>query len=159
MAMVTKYQKPISGPVLDRIDIHLDVPRVLMQKLASLDSGQLSTSIRQRVEAAREAQHACFATVNKPNVFVNGDMEPAEVQKFCQLDKEGLARICMAVERMGLSARLKLSRTIADLVGSEQVPQAHLAESLQSRPRHTFSQYFRPTSWHRASCATPAARW
>jgi len=84
-----------------------------------------------------------FASLKKPNVQVNGDMGPAEVQKFCQLDKEGLAMIRMAVERMGLSARayhrvLKLSRTIADLAGSEGVLQAHLAEALQYRPRQTF---------------------
>jgi magnesium chelatase family protein len=140
MSMVQKYQKRISGPILDRIDIHLDVPRVPMQKLASLDSGEPSIAIRQRVEAARTIQQARFAAVNKPNVTVNGDMGPAEVQTFCQLDKEGLAMIRMAVERMGLTARayhriLKLGRTIADLAGSEQMQQAHLAEALQYRPR------------------------
>jgi magnesium chelatase family protein len=142
MGMVQKYQKRISGPLMDRIDIHLEVPRVPVQKLASLDGGEPSTNIRQRVEAARALQHARFATVNKPNVSVNGDMGPAEVQKFCQLDKEGMAMIRMAVERMGLTARayhriLKLSRTIADLAGSEQVLQPHLAEALQYRPRQT----------------------
>jgi predicted ATPase with chaperone activity len=81
-----------------------------------------------------------FAAVNKPNVLVNGDMRPAEVQRFRKLDKDGSAMIRMAVERMGLSARayhriLKLSRTIADLAGSEQVQQAHLAEALQYCPR------------------------
>jgi magnesium chelatase family protein len=90
----------------------------------------------------RSIQHARFAPVNKPNVQVNGDMGLAEVQKFCQLDKEGLAMIRMEVERMGLTARayhriLKLSRTIADLAGSEQVQQPHLAEALQYRPRIT----------------------
>jgi magnesium chelatase family protein len=88
----------------------------------------------------RALQQARFAPLNKPSVQVNGDMGPAEVQKFCQLDKEGMAMIRMAVERMGLSARayhrvLKLGRTIADLAGSEQVLQAHLAEALQYRPR------------------------
>jgi magnesium chelatase family protein len=116
MAMVQKYQKRISGPVLDRIDIHLDVPRVPMQKLASLDGGEPSTSIRQRVEKAREIQQARFAQLRKPNVQVNGDMGPAEVQKFWQPDKSGLAMIRMAVKRIELSVRayrslLKLSRT------------------------------------------------
>jgi len=141
--MVQKYQKRISGPILDRIDIHLDVPRVPVQKLASLDGGEPSASIRQRVEAERAFQQARFATLKKPNMLVNGAMGPSEVQKFCQLDKEGLAMIRMAVERMGLSARayhrvLKLGRTIADLAGSEQMQQAHLAEALQYRPRATF---------------------
>ena len=139
-SMVGKYQKRISGPILDRIDIHLDVPRVPVQKLSSLSGGEPSSAIRQRVEAARAVQQARFAPIRKPNMLVNGDMGPSEVQKFCQLDKEGLAMIRMAVERMGLSARayhriLKLSRTIADLAGSESVQQGHLAEALQYRPR------------------------
>jgi magnesium chelatase family protein len=142
MTMVNKYQKRISGPIMDRIDIHLDVPRVPMDKLAGLDGGEPSTSIRQRVEAARAIQQARFAALNKPNVQVNGDMGPSDVQKFCPLDKAGSAMIRMAVERMGLSARayhriLKLSRTIADLAGSEQVQQQHLAEALQYRPRQS----------------------
>lgn len=140
MAMVSKYQRRISGPILDRVDIHLDVPRVPMQKLASLESGEPSISIRQRVEAAREIQQTRFALLRKQNVLVNGDMGPSEVQKFCTLDKEGLAMIRMAVERMGLSARayhrvLKLSRAIADLAGEESVHIQHLAEALQYRPR------------------------
>jgi magnesium chelatase family protein len=144
MAMIQKYQKRLSGPILDRIDIHLDVPRVPVQKLSMLDGGEPSSSIRQRVEAARAIQQVRFAPLRKPNVLANGDMGPAEVQKFCQLDKEGLAMIRMAVERMGLSAPayhriLKLSGTIADLAGSEQVQQAHLAEALQYRPRSLFT--------------------
>jgi magnesium chelatase family protein len=144
MSMVSKYQKRISGPILDRIDIHLDVPRVPVQKLSSLSGGEPSYSIRQRVEAARSIQHARFAQVNKPNVLVNGDMGPAEVQKFCQLDKEGSQMIRMAVERMGLSARsyhrlLKLSRTIADLAECEQILVPHLAEALQYRRQTMFA--------------------
>lgn len=138
--MVQKYQKRISGPVLDCIDIHLDVPSVPVQKLSSLSGGEASHTIRQRVERAREIQHMRFTTLKKPNVMVNGDMGLSEVQKFCQLEKEGLAMIRMSVERMGLSAHayhriLNLGRTIADLVGSEQVQQAHLAEALQYRSR------------------------
>jgi magnesium chelatase family protein len=142
-AMVTKYQKRISGPILDRIDIHLDVPRVPMEKLASLEQGERSPAIRARVEAARAVQGARFAPLHKPHVLVNGNMGPAEVQEFCPLDKAGMAMIRMAVERMALSARayhrvLKLARTIADLAGSEPVLQPHLAEALQYRPRSAF---------------------
>jgi magnesium chelatase family protein len=139
--MVAKYQNRISGPLLDRIDIHLEAPRVPVQKLSTLDGGETSHTIRPRVENARMIQHARFASVNKPNVLVNGDMGPAEVQRFCPLNKGSLAMIRIAVERMGLrSARayhrlLKLSRTIADLAGSEQVQQAYLAEALQYRAR------------------------
>ena len=105
--------------------------------------GEPSAVIRVRVMAARAIQQACFVTLNKPGVLVNADMGPSDVQEFCTPDAEGRAMIRMAVERMGLSARayhciLKLSRTIADLVGSEQVRQAHLAEALQYRPRTTF---------------------
>lgn len=125
MAMISKYQNRISGPLLDRIDIHLDVPRVPVQKLASLDGSESSSSIRQRVEQARAIQQARFASLNKPNVQINADMGPAAVQRFCQSDKEGLAMMRTAVERMGLSARayhrvLKLGRTITDLVSPLQ---------------------------------------
>jgi magnesium chelatase family protein len=139
-SMINKYQKRISGPILDRIDIHLEVHRIPMQKLTALDGGEPSRVIRQRVEAARAMQEARFTPLGKPNVLVNGDMGPAEVQKFCRLDKEGSQMIRIAVERMGLSARayhriLKLSRTIADLAGEEGIQVSHLAESLQYRPR------------------------
>lgn len=140
MSMVDKYQKRISGPILDRIDIHLDVPRVPVHKLTSLEDGESSAVIRRRVEAARALQQARFAPLSKPNVLVNGDMGPTEVQQFCRLDQPSSQMIRMAVERMGLSARayhriLKLARTIADLAGSEQIQQPHLAEALQYRPR------------------------
>jgi magnesium chelatase family protein len=119
MPMIQKYQKRLSDPILDRIDIHLEVQRVPVQKLSTLDGGEPSHLIRQWVEAARAIQQARFAPLRKPNVLVNGDMGPSEVQKFCMLDKESLAMIRMAVERMGLSVRayhriLKVGRTIAD---------------------------------------------
>jgi magnesium chelatase family protein len=142
-ALVSKYQKRISGPILDRIDIHLDVPRVPIQKLAALDSGESSGVIRARIEAARTRQAARFAPLGKPNLLVNGDMGPGEVQAFCQLDEQGRALMRAAAARMGLSARgyhrvLKISRTIADLAGEECIQVAHLAEALQYRPRNTF---------------------
>jgi len=143
-AMVSKYQKRISGPILDRIDIHLEVPRVPIQKLAALENGEPSSVIRQRVEAARAIQQARLGPLHKPNVLVNGDMGPAEVQQFCPLTKEGRQMIRLAVERMGLTARayhrvLKLSRTIADLAGCEQIQVPHLAEALQYRRQTMFA--------------------
>jgi magnesium chelatase family protein len=126
--------------MMDRIDIHLEVVSVEVEKLARLTPGEPSSVIRQRVEAARAIQQARFDKLNKLGIRCNDDMGPGEVQQFCDLDKESLAMMRLAVERMGLSARayhrlLKLSRPIADWAGSEPVQQAHLAEALQYRPR------------------------
>jgi magnesium chelatase family protein len=140
MGMVQRYQQRISGPLMDRIDIHLAVTRVRFQKLSSLDSGETSASIRQRVEAARHVQIERFTYLNKPNILVNGDMGPAEVQTFCQLDEAGRNLMRAASQQMNLSARayhrvLKLARTIADLAGERVILPNHLAEALQYRPR------------------------
>ena len=140
LGFVQRYQQRISGPLLDRMDIHVDVARVPFQKLASLDGGEDSAAIRARVEAARAVQQARFAPLEKPGVLVNGDMGPAEVQKFCPLDEAGKNLMQAAVRQMDLSARayhrvLKLGRTIADLAGCEAIEVPHLAEALQYRPR------------------------
>lgn len=111
-----------------------------MDGLPSSLNSETSTVIRQRVEAARQIQASRFAPLNKPHVRVNGDMGPAEVQIFCQLDETGKNLIRAAVQQMNLSARayhrvLKLARTIADLAGTAQIETPHLAEALQYRPR------------------------
>ncbi len=140
MGIVQRYQNRISGPIMDRIDIHVDVARVPFQKLASLDGGESSAVIRGRVEAGRAIQHARFQNLGKPDVLINGDMGPAEVQKFCDIDTPGKELMRAAVQQMNLSARsyhrvLKISRTIADLAGEAQIQVPHLAEALQYRPR------------------------
>ncbi len=140
MAMVQRYQKRISGPLMDRIDIHLEVQRVPFQKLSGVENGEASQNIRQRVEQARAIQVARFTPLGKASVLVNGDMGPAEVQQFCLLDDAGRNLMRAATQQMNLSARayhrvLKLSRTIADLAGAPEIQVAHLAEALQYRPR------------------------
>lgn len=139
-AMIQRYQNRISGPLMDRIDIHLDVQRVPFQKLSGLEAGETSATIRQRVETARRIQAERFAHWQKRDVLVNGDMGPAEVQEFCPVDDACRQLLRAAVQQMNLSARayhriLKLPRTIADLASEEKIQAQHVAEALQYRQR------------------------
>ncbi len=137
-SIISRYQKKISGPLLDRVDIHVEVPRVEYEKLADNRLGETSSAIRARVEAARKIQRERFKDVH--GVATNAEMRPAEIREYCVLDAAGQSLIKAAMRQLHLSARayhriLKLSRTIADLAGSEGIEAAHVAEAVQYRPR------------------------
>ncbi len=134
---ITRYQNRISGPVLDRIDIQVEVPRVDYEKLSGQRLGEPSAPIRARVERARAVQQRRFAGTR---LVCNADMGPAEVRQFCELNETGRSLLRAAAQQMQLSARtyhrlLKVARTIADLAGSERIQTAHLAEAIQYRQR------------------------
>jgi magnesium chelatase family protein len=136
-ATITRYQKRISGPLLDRIDLFLEVPRVDFEKLTDKKLGECSAAIRERVERAKSIQLKRF---DISGLTSNSDMGPAEVRKYCTINSEGLTLIREAMNRLQLSARafhrtLKIARTIADLESSNQIQIHHLAEALQYRAR------------------------
>ncbi|MDW7754547.1 MAG: ATP-binding protein [Brevefilum sp.] len=134
---VTRYQKRISSPLVDPIDIHMQVPRVEFAKLRDMRPGETLAKVHTRVEAARERQRQRFVGMG---IASNADMHPAQIRKYCVLDDACQALMKTAMRQLQLTARayhrvLKLSRTIADLAGSEVITQVHLAEALQYRPK------------------------
>ncbi|HEV2128268.1 MAG TPA: ATP-binding protein [Thermomicrobiales bacterium] len=135
---MTRYQKRISGPLLDRIDIHLDVPRVDCEQLTDQRAGEASGGACE----GRGGSPGAGGAVRRHGVFhTNADMGPGEVQQFVRLGTAGEQLMAAAVRQLALSARayhrvLKLSRTIADLAGADGVEAARMAEALQYRPRH-----------------------
>src|SRR5436309_15281441 len=134
---VARYQKRLSGPLLDRIDVHVEVPRVAYDKLAGATRGEPSADIRARVQAARARQAARLAGTG---LLCNAEMGPKEVRASCVVAEEAQGLLKAAMGRLQLSARayhrvLKLARTIADLAPSERIAAPHLAEALQYRPR------------------------
>jgi magnesium chelatase family protein len=134
---IARYQKRISGPLLDRIDIHIEVPRVDYEKLADRRSVESSETIRRRVQAAREQQ---LRRLTQTKLTCNAEMGPTEVRDFCQTETSGEKLLKAAMQQLHLSARayhrvLKLARTIADLAESELIKANHIAEAIQYRPR------------------------
>ncbi len=130
---IKNYQRKISGPLLDRIDLHVEVPQLKYDKLASEKVAEDSESIRKRVEKAREIQRKRF---NK----VNSEMGIPEIKKYCKIDQQGDSLLRNAVDKMDLSARgyhriLKLARTIADLAGEDNISKNHIAEALPYRQK------------------------
>jgi magnesium chelatase family protein len=141
-ASITTYQKRISGPLLDRIDMHVQVPRVEYDKLSDDRLGEPSADMRNRIEDARGRQRIRFDSITDKRYFIysNAEMRNAEIRKYCKLDDECQNLMRSAMQQMHLSARayhriLKLSRTIADLDHSEDIKTPHVAEALQYRPQ------------------------
>ncbi len=137
-SILLRYQKKISGPILDRIDLHIEVPRLKFEKLSSTESSESSADIRQRVEQARTIQLKRFVDTN---IITNAEMGNKEIKKYCQLDLESLNLLGSAVDKMHLSARaynriLKIARTIADLSNEKNITINHLAEALQFRVKN-----------------------
>lgn len=129
------YRTRLSGPLLDRLDLQVEVPRLAHRNLADPVPGEASATVRIRVESARALQRARFA---REGVHCNARMRPRHLLRFCQPDAVGQALLEQVTDRLGLSARsytriLKVARTIADLAGSEQIETAHLAEAIQYR--------------------------
>ena len=133
---IQRYRSKISGPLLDRIDIQIEVPRLNYKELIDRkNNGEISSDIRIRVEQARKIQMSRF---RDRNIYNNAQMNRKDIQKHCQLSKEAWNLLTKAMERLKLSARaydkiLKLARTIADLELKEEIQTAHIAEAIQYR--------------------------
>lgn len=132
-----RYTQKISGPILDRIDMHVEVSRINIDKLENNELAEDSKSIRDRVEKAREIQKERLKDVQE---ITNAELSSKQVRQFCELDDESRALLRAATERLNLSARayhriIKLARTIADLDGSERILKNHVAEAIQYRAK------------------------
>lgn len=137
---ILKYQKKISGPLLDRIDIHIDVPAVKVEKLTEKETADIENSqqIRNRVQNARDIQ---IQRYKDKNITSNAELNNKTIKEFCQLSDACIDLLKLAVAKMNLSGRayyrsIKLSRTIADLDGAEDIQPNHIAEALQYRPKN-----------------------
>ena len=134
--VITRYQKRISGPILDRIDIHVSVPAVKVEKLTKEINAEPSAKIQSRVQAAKEIQIRRFKGTK---ITSNAEMNNKQLKQFCNLDEQSILLLKQAISKLNLSARafhrvIKIARTIADLEGTEKIKSNHVAEALQYRP-------------------------
>jgi magnesium chelatase family protein len=133
---VQKYLGRVSGPLLDRIDLHVEVPAVRYRDLSDTRAGEPSEHIRERVARARELQRARFE--GRADIHANAHMAPRELREFCPIGEGSESLLRTAISRLGLSARayhrvIKIARTIADLEGGGEITTAHVGEAIQYR--------------------------
>jgi len=133
---IQRYMSRISGPLLDRIDIHINVPSVKFKEISSDACGEKSDIIRERVNTARKMQLERFK--NEENIYCNAHMQSKDISNYCRLGEKSKSLLNLAITRQGLSARaydriLKVGRTIADLEGCEDIDTTHIAESIHYR--------------------------
>ncbi|HHI03497.1 MAG TPA: ATP-binding protein, partial [candidate division Zixibacteria bacterium] len=134
--VIQRYMSRISGPLLDRIDIHITVPSVKFKELSSDRSGIKSEIIRENINRARNVQLKRF--ISEPKIYCNSHMQSKDIRKYCLIDEKSNSLLGMAIRKQGLSARaydriLKVARTIADLEKSEQIETPHIAEAIHYR--------------------------
>ena len=132
---ILRYRSKISGPLLDRIDIHIEVPAVKYRDLTGEASGEDSETVKQRVNGARRIQRDRFTG---KRLFCNAQMTSRHLKKYCRIGDDSKGLLEQAIDKLGLSARaytriLKISRTIADLEGMETISPAHVSEAIQYR--------------------------
>jgi magnesium chelatase family protein len=130
---IQRYRSKISGPLMDRIDIHIEVPAVKYRDLTSRDSGESSREIKKRIDRARKIQLDRFKGMK---IYCNAQMTNRHINKYCQIDEAGQKLLETAIDKFGLSARaytriLKIARTIADLEGQENIQPTHLSKAVQ----------------------------
>lgn len=135
LPQIQRYRSKISGPLMDRIDIHIEVPSVKYRDLVSREPGESSREIKKRVDKARQIQLNRFKGMK---IYCNAQMTNRHIKKFCEIDETGQRLLEMAIDRFGLSARaytriLKVARTIADLEGQVNIQPSHLSEAIQYR--------------------------
>lgn len=132
---ISNYMGRLSGPLLDRIDLHIEVKPVQYEKISSSEKGESSKEIKKRVDRARKIQLERYKDFN---IYSNGELTPRLIERFCEIDESSKALLQRAFERLGLSGRaysriLKVARTIADLDGEEFIRKNHVAEAIQYR--------------------------